>query len=114
MDVLAQFLLILQKKTMEFFAIFFSIYGWIAIIIVIAILAAVGVTVSLTSVIGYMLLFMVVYALLFAAWYWFCYGMHKWLKKNTRLQRWFENEFLDLKYPSRVRRRRNKRNKSGS
>lgn len=93
---------------MEFFAIFFSIYGWIAIAAIIIVLAVMGVSVSLAKIIGYLLLFMVVYTVLMAAWYWFCYGMQMWLKKGTWLQQWFENKFLDMKFPSRVRRRRNK------
>ena len=93
---------------MEFFAIFFSIYGWIAIAAIIIVLAVMGVSVSLAKIIGYLLLFMVVYTLLMVAWYWLCYGMQKWLKKDTALQRWFRNKFLDMKFPSRVRRRRNK------
>lgn len=95
---------------MEFIALFFSIYGWIAIAIIVAILAVLGVAISLTEIIGYLLLFMVVYAVVLAAWYWFCYGMHKMLKKGSWLQQWFENTYLDQKYPSRVRRRRNQRN----
>ena len=96
---------------MEFFAIFFGIYGLIAMAVIMVILLAMGVAVSLEQALVYLFLFFVAYVAVRVIWFWTCRGLAHWLKKGSRLQLWFENEFLDMKYPSRVRRRKNQLNK---
>lgn len=100
---------------MEFFSIFFGLFGWVSMAIILVVLLAMGVVVSLDNIFMYLFIFFFTLVLVNTAWYWFCCGMSRWLKKGTQIQNWFENQFLDMRYPSRVRRRRNKLlNQSGS
>lgn len=41
-------------------------------------------------------------------WYWFCYGMTKILPEKSQIFDWFNRQYLDMKYPSRKRRRKRK------
>jgi hypothetical protein len=52
---------------------------------------------------------MMVGVILKAVFFWICASMKDLLPKDNSIQRWFEEKYLDLKYPSRVRRRKNKR-----
>lgn len=99
---------------MEFFAIFFGLYGLVAMALAMAVLVVLGVALSLEEALCYAALFAVVLVTVRVCWYWTCCGMSNWLRKGCWLQRWFENEFLDMKHPSRVRRRRNKIKKEKS
>lgn len=42
-----------------------------------------------------------------ALFYWLCESMSKLLPAGCFMQNWFYEKYLDMKYPSRVRRRRN-------
>jgi len=53
---------------------------------------------------------MVVAVILKVVWYQVSAFMADHLPKDSSMQMWFEVKYLDLKYPSRVRRRKNKRN----
>lgn len=41
-----------------------------------------------------------------AIWYWFCYGMIKMLPEGLQIYDWFNRHYLDIKHPSRKRRRK--------
>ena len=49
--------------------------------------------------------------LLRVLWFWFVKGMTSILPKESNIQKWFEERYLDERYPSRVRRRRNAKRK---
>ena len=42
-------------------------------------------------------------------WFLVCKSMATLMHKDSKKQKWFEEKYLDIKYPSRVRRRQNKR-----
>lgn len=50
--------------------------------------------------------FIVVVAVVRAAWFWFCRGMMAITPEPSVPHEWFKNKWLDLKHPSRVRRRK--------
>lgn len=45
-------------------------------------------------------------ALLRAGWFWLCRGMMALTPETSALHEWFKNKWLDMKHPSRVRRRK--------
>jgi len=92
----------------DFFGIFFSIWQAIgsgAILLFggscMLLIYAVQLIVAFVGIIF-------VIASLCALWEFSCYCLSKLLPKGSDNQQWFENKYLDMKYPSRVRRRRNK------
>ena len=91
---------------MEFFSIFFGIYGPIAITMIV--LLVLDAAVPVVAIIGGLIALVAVLIIAKAAWYRICQVMSSRLKKGTKAHLWFENQYLDMRFPSRVRRRHNK------
>ena len=73
-------------------------------------LALAGLVLAFYAMIGTVLITLAG-AIIKGTWFWIAKGMSAVLPKGTDIQKWFEERYLDEKYPSRVRRRRNaKRN----
>ena len=73
-------------------------------------LALAGLVVAFYAVVGTAVIAMAG-GVIRAIWFWITKGMTKLLPEGSDIQKWFEQRYLDEKYPSRVRRRRNARRK---
>ena len=80
------------------------------IVLLIICLALIGCVAGFYIVLGIAAL-LVVGVLLRVLWFWFVKGMTSILPKESNIQKWFEERYLDERYPSRVRRRRNAKRK---
>ena len=93
---------------LESFTILLMFLGMIVLLIIC--LALLGCVVGFYVVLGIAVL-LVVGILLRVYWYWFVKGMSSVLPKESNIQKWFEERYLDERFPSRVRRRRNAKRK---
>ena len=93
---------------LESFTILLMFFGMIVLLIIC--LALLGCVVGFYVVIGIAVL-LVVGVLLRVYWYWFVKGMSSVLPKESNIQKWFEERYLDERYSSRVRRRKNAKRK---
>lgn len=90
----------------DIFSDLFSAFGWffgglIALVLALLIIALCAIVVSVFVI--------VITAWIAALWTWFCRFMAWALPDGAKVQGWFKEKYLNLKYPSRVRRRKNKR-----
>lgn len=93
---------------LESFTILLKGYGMMVLLIIC--LAILGCVAGFYIVLGIgVLLFVGV--LLRVYWFWFVKGMSSVLPKESNIQKWFEERYLDERYPSRVRRRKNAKRK---
>ena len=93
---------------LESFTILLMGLGMIVLLIIC--LALIGCVAGFYIVLGIAAL-LVVGVLLRVIWFWFVKGMKSILPKESNIQKWFEERYLDERYPSRVRRRRNAKRK---
>ena len=93
---------------LESFTILLMGFGMIVLLIIC--LALLGIVAGFYIVLGIAVLLFVC-VLLRALWFWFVKGMTSILPKESNIQKWFEERYLDERYPSRVRRRRNAKRK---
>lgn len=89
---------------LESFTILLMGFGMIVLLIIC--LALLGIVAGFYIVLGIAVLLFVC-VLLRVLWFWFVKGMTSILPKESNIQKWFEERYLDERYPSRVRRRRN-------
>ena len=83
----------------DIFAALGTILG--IIIVVILALLVVAFWLIVAAIVG-----IVVSALLRAGWFWFCRGMMVVTPESSTIHERFKNMWLDMKHPSRVRRRK--------
>ena len=93
---------------LESFTILLMGLGMIVLLIIC--LALLGIVAGFYIVLGIAVLLFVC-VLLRVLWFWFVKGMTSILPKESNIQKWFEERYLDERYPSRVRRRRNAKRK---
>ena len=93
---------------LESFTILLMGFGMIVLLIIC--LALLGIVAGFYIVLGIAVLLFVC-VLLRVLWFWFVKGMTSILPKESNIQKWFEERYLDERYPSRVRRRRNTKRK---
>ena len=93
---------------LESFTILLMGFGMIVLLIIC--LALLGIVAGFYIVLGIAVLLFVC-VLLRVLWFWFVKGMTSMLPKESNIQKWFEERYLDERYPSRVRRRRNAKRK---
>ena len=93
---------------LESFTILLMGFGMIVLLIIC--LALLGIVAGFYIVLGIAVLLFVC-VLLRVLWFWFVKGMTSILPKESNIQKWFEERYLDERYPSRVRRRRNGKRK---
>lgn len=93
---------------LESFTILLIGFGMIVLLIIC--LALLGIVAGFYIVLGIAVLLFVC-VLLRVLWFWFVKGMTSILPKESNIQKWFEERYLDERYPSRVRRRRNAKRK---
>lgn len=93
---------------LESFTILLMGFGMIVLLIIC--LALLGIVAGFYIVLGIAILLFVC-VLLRVLWFWFVKGMTSILPKESNIQKWFEERYLDERYPSRVRRRRNGKRK---
>ena len=93
---------------LESFTILLMGFGMIVLLIIC--LALLGIVAGFYIVLGIAVLLFVC-VLLRVLWFWFVKGMTSILPKESNIQKWFEERYLDKRYPSRVRRRRNAKRK---
>lgn len=93
---------------LESFTILLMGFGMIVLLIIC--LALLGIVAGFYIVLGIAILLFVC-VLLRVLWFWFVKGMTSILPKESNIQKWFEERYLDERYPSRVRRRRNAKRK---
>ena len=93
---------------LESFTILLMGFGMIVLLIIC--LALLGIVAGFYIVLGIAVLLFVC-VLLRVLWFWFVKGMTSILPKESNIQKWFEERYLDERYPSRVRRRRNAKRK---
>ncbi len=89
---------------LESFTILLIGFGMIVLLIIC--LALLGIVAGFYIVLGIAVLLFVC-VLLRVLWFWFVKGMTSILPKESNIQKWFEERYLDERFPSRVRRRRN-------
>ena len=92
----------------ESFTILLMGFGMIVLLIIC--LALLGIVAGFYIVLGIAVLLFVC-VLLRVLWFWFVKGMTSILPKESNIQKWFEERYLDERFPSRVRRRRNAKRK---
>lgn len=93
---------------LESFTILLIGFGMIVLLIIC--LALLGIVAGFYIVLGIAVLLFVC-VLLRVLWFWFVKGMTSILPKESNIQKWFEERYLDERFPSRVRRRRNAKRK---
>ena len=93
---------------LESFTILLIGFGMIVLLIIC--LALLGIVAGFYIILGIAVLLFVC-VLLRVLWFWFVKGMTSILPKESNIQKWFEERYLDERYPSRVRRRRNAKRK---
>ena len=93
---------------LESFTILLMGFGMIVLFIIC--LALLGIVAGFYIVLGIAVLLFVC-VLLRVLWFWFVKGMTSILPKESNIQKWFEERYLDERYPSRVRRRKNAKRK---
>ena len=93
---------------LESFTILLMGFGMIVLLIIC--LAFLGIVAGFYIVLGIAVLLFVC-VLLRVLWFRFVKGMTSILPKESNIQKWFEERYLDERYPSRVRRRRNAKRK---
>lgn len=93
---------------LESFTILLMGFGMIVLLIIC--LALLGIVAGFYIVLGIAVLLFVC-VLLRVLWFWFVKGMTSILPKESNIQKWFEERYLDERYPSRVRRRKNAKRK---
>lgn len=93
---------------LESFTLLLMGFGMIVLLIIC--LALLGIVAGFFIVLGIAILLFVC-VLLRVLWFWFVKGMTSILPKESNIQKWFEERYLDERYPSRVRRRRNGKRK---
>ena len=93
---------------LESFTILLIGFGMIVLLIIC--LALLGIVAGFYIVLGIAVLLFVC-VLLRVLWFWFVKGMTSILPKESNIQKWFEERYLDERYPSRVRRRKNAKRK---
>jgi len=93
---------------LESFTILLIGFGMIVLLIIC--LALLGIVAGFYIVLGIAVLLFVC-VLLRVLWFWFVKGMSSVLPKESNIQKWFEERYLDERYPSRVRRRKNAKRK---
>jgi len=93
---------------LESFTILLMGFGMIVLLIIC--LALLGIVAGFYIVLGIAVLLFVC-VLLRVLWFWFVKGMTSILSKESNIQKWFEERYLDERYPSRVRRRKNAKRK---
>lgn len=93
---------------LESFTILLMGFGMIVLLIIC--LALLGIVAGFYIVLGIAVLLFVC-VLLRVLWFWFVKGMTSILPKESNIQKWFEERYLDERFPSRVRRRRNAKRK---
>ena len=93
---------------LESFTILLMGFGMIVLLIIC--LALLGIVAGFYIVLGIAVLLFVC-VLLRVLWFWFVKGMTSILPKESNIQKWFEERYLDERYPSRVRRIRNAKRK---
>ena len=93
---------------LESFTILLMGFGMIVLLIIC--LALLGIVAGFYIVLGIAVLLFVC-VLLRVLCFWFVKGMTSILPKESNIQKWFEERYLDERYPSRVRRRRNAKRK---
>ena len=93
---------------LESFTILLMGFGMIVLLIIC--LALLGIVAGFYIVLGIAVLLFVC-VLLRVLWFRFVKGMTSILPKESNIQKWFEERYLDERYPSRVRRRRNAKRK---
>lgn len=84
--------------------------GFGMIVLLIICLALLGIVAGFYIVLGIAVLLFVC-VLLRVLWFWFVKGMTSILPKESNIQKWFEERYLDERFPSRVRRRKNAKRK---
>lgn len=89
-----------------FIGIFTDILGTCGIVLGGIIVAVLGLLVVAFWLIVIALVGIAVSALLRAGWFWFCRGMMAVTPESSALHERFKNKWLDMKHPSRVRRRK--------
>ena len=97
-----------NQDMLESFTILLMGFGMIVLLIIC--LALLGIVAGFYIVLGIAVLLFVC-VLLRVLWFWFVKGMTSILPKESNIQKWFEERYLDERYPSRVRRRRNAKRK---
>ena len=93
---------------LESFTILLMGFGMIVLLIIC--LALLGIVAGFYIVLGIAVLLFVC-VLLRVLWFWFVKGMTSILPKESNIQKWFEERYLDERFPSRVRRRKNAKRK---
>ena len=93
---------------LESFTILLMGFGMIVLLIIC--LALLGIVAGFYIVLGIAVLLFVC-VLLRVLWFWFVKGMTSILPKESNIQKWSEERYLDERFPSRVRRRRNAKRK---
>ena len=93
---------------LESFTILLIGFGMIVLLIIC--LALLGIVAGFYIILGIAVLLFVC-VLLRVLWFWFVKGMTSILPKESNIQKWFEERYLDERFPSRVRRRRNAKRK---
>ena len=93
---------------LESFTILLMGFGMIVLLIIC--LALLGIVAGFYIVLGIAVLLFVC-VLLRVLWFWFVKGLTSILPKESNIQKWFEERYLDERFPSRVRRRRNAKRK---
>ena len=93
---------------LESFTILLIGFGMIVLLIIC--LALLGIVAGFYIVLGIAVLLFVC-VLLRVLWFWFVKGITSILPKESNIQKWFEERYLDERFPSRVRRRRNAKRK---
>lgn len=88
----------------------FNAIGMICMAIISFCGTGLGVAAIIFVLFSIIFLLAIVWGAILAFWSAICESVSKKLPQGSKMQCWFEKQHLDLKYPSRVRRRKNKRN----
>ena len=87
----------------------FNAIGMICMAIISFCGTGLGIAAILFVLFAIMFMLAIVWGAVLALWSTICESISKKLPHGSKLQNWFEKKYLDLKYPSRVRRRKNKK-----
>lgn len=96
-----------------FFGIFTDIWGAIGALAVTLVGGAGALCVFFVQILITFVGLVFLGATAYHLWYLFCRSMATIMHKGSKNQKWFEEKYLDIKYPSRVRRRNNKLKRAG-
>jgi len=94
---------------MDILGDFFNAIGMICMAIISFCGTGLGIAAILFVLFAIMFLLAIVWGAVLALWSTICESISNKLPQGSKMQCWFEKQYLDLKYPSRVRRRKNKK-----